>query len=189
MPTTETDGELEVFRDYLRVLCWKWIPIDLRDRIDPSDLIQEALLRAHRDRKGFRGNSPAEKACWLRQILAHLMSDMFRELKKPRTIPYADLERSSVNMEQLCAAAQSTPSGGLKREERAVLIARLLSRLPPDQGEAVVLKHCEGWRVEAIGRHMNRSPQAIGGLLKRGLRALRELIVTQEFQELRSRSQ
>jgi len=188
MPPTKTDGELEGFRDYLRVLCWKWIPIDLRDRIDPSDLIQQTLLRAHRDRDGFRGHSAAEKACWLRQILAHLMSDMFRELKRPRIIPYADLDCSSVNMEQLCAADQPTPSVGLKREERAVLIARLLSRLPPDQAEAVVLKHCEGWPVEAIGRHMNRSPQAIGGLLKRGLRALRELIVTQEFQELRSRS-
>jgi RNA polymerase sigma-70 factor (ECF subfamily) len=189
MPPTVTDGELEGFRDYLRALSWKWITIDLRDRIDPSDLIQETLLRAHRDRDEFRGHSAAEKACWLRQILANLLSDKFRELKKPRIIPYADLDRSSVNIEQLCAAAQSSPSVGLRREERAVLIARLLARLPPDQAEAVVLKHCEGWPVEAIGRHMNRSPQAIGGLLKRGLRALRELIVTQEFQELRSRSQ
>ncbi len=189
MPPTVTDCELEGFRDYLRALSWKWITIDLRDRIDPSDLIQETLLRAHRDRDEFRGHSAAGKACWLRQILANLLSDKFRELKKPRIIPYADLDRSSVNIEQLCAAAQSSPSGGLRREERAVLIARLLARLPPDQAEAVVLKHCEGWPVEAIGRHMNRSPQAIGGLLKRGLRALRELIVTQEFQELRSRSQ
>ncbi len=188
MPPTETDGELEGFRDYLRALSWKWIAIDLRDRIDPSDLIQETLLRAHRERATFRGYSTAEKACWLRQILANLLSDQFRALKKPRTVPYADLDQSSVNMEQLCAAAQPAPSVGLKGEERSVLIARLLSRLPPDQAEAVVLKHCENWSVEAIGRHMNRSPQAIGGLLKRGLRALRELIATHEFQDLRSRS-
>jgi RNA polymerase sigma-70 factor (ECF subfamily) len=189
MPPTKGDGELEGFRDYLKVLCWKWIPIDLRDRIDPSDLIQETLLRAHRERDAFRGHSAAEKACWLRQILAHLMSDVFRELKRPKMIPHADLERSSFNMAQLYVADQSTPSTGLLREERAVLIAGLLARLPPDQAEAIVLKHCEGWPVEAIGRHMNRSPQAIGGLLKRGLRALRALIVTREFQGLGSRSQ
>jgi RNA polymerase sigma-70 factor (ECF subfamily) len=188
MPPIEPDGELEEFRDYLRALSWKWIPIDLRNRIDPSDLIQETLLRAHRDRDQFRGHSAAEKAGWLRQILAHRLSDIFRELKRPRVISNAELDRSSVNIEQLCAAG-STPSVGLKREERAILIARLLSRLPPDQAEVVVLRHCEGWPVEAISRHLNRSPQAIGGLLKRGLRTLRELIVTQEFQELRSRSQ
>lgn len=189
MPPTETDGELEEFRDYLRALTWKWITIDLRNQIDPSDLIQETLLRAYRDQNAFRGHSAAEKACWLRQILANLLCDKFRELKKPRIIPYADLDRSSTNMEQLCAAAQSSPSIRMKRDERAVLIARLLAHLPPDQSEAVVLKHCEGWPVEAIGRHMNRSPQAIGGLLKRGVRTLRDLIGTQEFQELRSRSQ
>jgi hypothetical protein len=34
---------------------------------------------------------------------------------------------------------------------------------------------------------MNRSPQAIGGLLRRGLRTLRELTVTRDFLDLLSR--
>jgi RNA polymerase sigma-70 factor (ECF subfamily) len=184
MPATEGNGELEAFRDYLRILSLKWIAIDLRDQIDPSDLVQETMVRAHRDRHALRSQSTAEKAAWLREALANLLTDRFRELNKPTEFSHTDLDRSSVNMEQLCAMTKTNASSLVEREERAVVAARLLSRLPPDQAEAVVLKHCEGWPVEAIGRHMNRSPEAIGGLLKRGLRELRKLLETDEYRGL-----
>ena len=180
MPPTVTDGEFEGFRDYLRAAL---VEVDHdrppgSDRSVRSDSGKPAPCppRSGRVPRPFGGRESLLAEADPRQPAKRQVP----RVKKPRIIPYADLDRSSVNIEQLCAAAQSSPSGGLRREARAVLIARLLARLPPDQAEAVVLKHCEGWPVEAIGRHMNRSPQAIGGLLKRGLRALRELIVTQE---------
>ncbi len=46
--------------------------------------------------------------------------------------------------------------------------------MPDDQRVAVELKHLQGWTVEAIARQMKRSKTAIGGLLRRGLKKLRE---------------
>ncbi|WP_165223880.1 sigma-70 family RNA polymerase sigma factor [Aquisphaera insulae] len=189
-------GDLDGFRDYLRALTWKWIPADLRGRVDPSDLIQETLLRAHRDRDRFRGDGDAAgggneavRAGWLKQVLAARLADRLRELGRARGVSLQDLDRSSVGMEHLIPASLSSPSAGLRCEERALLVAKLLARIPRDQAEAIVLKHCEGLPVQEVARHMNRSPQAIGGLLRRGLRSLRELASTRDFQDLLSRTE
>jgi RNA polymerase sigma factor (sigma-70 family) len=49
-----------------------------------------------------------------------------------------------------------------------------LARLPEAQREALVLRHCENWSLADISRHLNRTPAAVAGLLKRGLKQLRE---------------
>jgi DNA-directed RNA polymerase specialized sigma24 family protein len=77
---------------------------------------------------------------------------------------------------EFLVADQSAPSARLKREELAIEVARRLTRLTEAQAEAVHLRHCEGWSVDEIGRHMGRSPVAVGGLLRHGLEALREMM-------------
>jgi RNA polymerase sigma-70 factor (ECF subfamily) len=46
--------------------------------------------------------------------------------------------------------------------------------LQEDQRLAVELKHLQGCSVEEIGKLMGRSKQAVGGLLRRGVKSLRD---------------
>ena len=47
----------------------------LQGRIDPSDLVQQTLLKAHEKQDQFRGKTDAELfAAWLRTILANQMA-------------------------------------------------------------------------------------------------------------------
>ena len=48
-------------------------------RFDSSDLVQETLLRAHRERGQFRGQGEAELLAWLHEILLHVAADEVRK--------------------------------------------------------------------------------------------------------------
>lgn len=65
---------LESFREYLRLLARMNMDPRLQARIDPSDLAQQTLLKAHEKQGQFRGKTDAERAAWLRTILANQMT-------------------------------------------------------------------------------------------------------------------
>src|SRR5262249_11158484 len=69
--TTEDFGSpLEQFREYLNLLARVQVRSELRGQLDASDLVQQTLLKAHGNRDQFRGTTDAERAGWLRAILA-----------------------------------------------------------------------------------------------------------------------
>src|SRR5262245_6488196 len=69
---------MERFRDYLCLLARLHLDERLRGKVDPSDVVQEVLLRAHRHRDDFRGQTEAARTAWLRQILTHVLADAVR---------------------------------------------------------------------------------------------------------------
>ena len=60
---------LALYRNYLLVLATTQFDRRLRRRVSPSDLVQDALLAAHRDFKQFNGQGERQFLAWLRQIL------------------------------------------------------------------------------------------------------------------------
>ena len=64
---------LERFRSYLRLLAGLHLDPRLQGKLDPSDVVQETLLKAHEKMDQYRGRTDAELVGWLRQILANQM--------------------------------------------------------------------------------------------------------------------
>lgn len=178
---SDTQGrELERFREYLRLLARRHLGEAWRGQLDPSDVVQQTLLEAHKQRAACRGEGEAARLAWLRQILAHNLADAIRGLgrakrdaARQRSLEAA-LEQSSARLEGWLAADQSSPSERAGREEEAVRLANALAELPEAQREVLVLQHWHGWTLAQIGEHIGRSPAAVAGLLKRGLKQLRQ---------------
>ena len=176
------DRALDQYREYLTMLARVQLDPRLRDKLDPSDVVQQTLLDAHQKQEQFRGQTEAEKAAWLRQILARNLVDALRaygrakrDVARERSLDAA-VEQSSQRLAAWLVAEQSSPSQKFDRRERAVQLANALAALPEAQREALVLQHWHGFSLAEIGQHMGRSPAAVAGLIKRGLRQLRGLL-------------
>ena len=173
---------LERFREYLHLLAQLDVDAQLRGKLDLSGVVQQTLLEAHRDRAQFHGHSEEELAAWLRRILARNLVDEARKLKRAgydatreRSLEEA-LEESSARLEAWLAAEQSSPSQRVMRNEQLLQLSDALAKLPEDQREAVVRHHLQGESLVAVAKEMNRSKQAVAGLLHRGLTKLRDLL-------------
>jgi RNA polymerase sigma-70 factor, ECF subfamily len=177
---------LERFRDYLRLLARLQLASRLQSKLDPSDVVQQTLLKAHRSLDQFRGQSDAELASWLRQILARTLANAVRDLNRgkrnvalERSLERA-LEESSARIEAWLVAETPSPSQQAEHCEQLLDLAEALARLPEAQREALLLKHCQDWSLAKIGQHLGRTPTAVASLLQRGLKQLREQLRDEE---------
>jgi RNA polymerase sigma-70 factor, ECF subfamily len=174
---------VERYRDYLRLLARLQIDPKLRSKLDPSDVVQETLVKAHQNLDQFRGTSDGELAAWLRRILANSMIDAARKYQRELSVaqPLAEtLDESSARLEAWLAADQPSPSAQVDRQERLLGLAQALAGLPEEQRQAVELHHLKDCSVVDVAGIMDKSEAAVAGLLRRGLKRLRELLTERQ---------
>jgi RNA polymerase sigma-70 factor (ECF subfamily) len=177
------DRLLEAYRSYLLLLARVGLDAALRRKADPSDLVQEALLKAHQRFGQFRGHTEAELAAWLRQILARALADMARsfhaaearQLARERSLEEL-LDASSQALGGLLATEGNSPSASAERREMAVVLAEALEELSAEHREVIVLRSLEERDWEEVARHIGRTPGGARLLWTRALKQLRPLI-------------
>lgn len=172
-----TVSPLEHYREYLRLLARLQIDPRLRGRLDPSDVVQQTLLKAHERFDQFRGQTDGELRAWLRAILARNLVDAVRRFgrqkrDRARSLENA-LEQSSARFEVLLASEEADPGLGALRAERLVELAEALAELPEEQRTAVELRYLHGMAVPDVAGAMGRSTVSVTGLLYRGMKSLR----------------
>ena len=173
---------LDHFREYLRVLARLQLDPRLQGKLDPSDVVQDTLARAHERRDQFRGRSDAELAAWLRQILASQLAEalrrytrMRRDVGLERSLEAA-VEESSARLERWLADGVLAAHERTTRDEELLRMSQALGELPDDQRAAVEMRYLQGLPVARIGEAMGRTEASVAGLLRRGLDRLRELL-------------
>jgi RNA polymerase sigma-70 factor (ECF subfamily) len=176
------DRLLDSYRNYLRLLARTGIDASLRGKADPSDLVQDALLKAALRFGQFRGASDAELAGWLRQILARCLADFVRRYRtgvrragREQSLDQL-LDRSSEAMERILATDGASPSASAQRRDLGVVLSDALAELSEDQREVIVLHHLEGLAWDEVARRMGRTAGAVQKLWTRALRQLRPLM-------------
>jgi RNA polymerase sigma-70 factor (ECF subfamily) len=177
MPSDEfIELPLERYRAYLRLLARMQLPPRLWAKIGASDVVQQTLLEAHVAAGQYRGRSDGEWLAFLRQTLARNMADLARLYSADKRDVSREMEMSSAQLERFIAAADPSPSQEAVKNERLLKLSEALAQLPDDQRVAVELKHLQAWTVKQIAELIDKSETAVGGMLYRGIRKLRELM-------------
>ena len=69
---------LEPYRPYLEVLARAHLPVRLRSKADPADLVQQAMMQAYAAVEALDDRAPAVLTAWLRKILANTLVETIR---------------------------------------------------------------------------------------------------------------
>jgi RNA polymerase sigma-70 factor (ECF subfamily) len=177
---------LEAQRTALHRLAERQLQGRIAVRVDASDVIQQTFLEAYRSFAQFTGQGPRELAAWLRAILDNKVAATIRDhtLLQKRNLgreqSLDDSQGKGAPLKQEFDVGFSTPSQKAIRGEEAERLSRALTTLPPNQREAVRLRHLEGWALADIAAHLGRSTAATAGLIKRGMHALRRQLQVDE---------
>jgi RNA polymerase sigma-70 factor (ECF subfamily) len=176
-------GELlELYRNYLRLVARSLISAALRVKLEPSDIVQETFLKAHREFTQFAGRSEPELVAWLRRILVRSLANQVKHHRRQARDHQRQeslerlLDRSSFTIQQALASSISSPSEQASRREQSVLLADALNRLPDDYREAFIRRTLEHVPFQTIATDMGRSVGAVRMLWARAVKRLTQLL-------------
>ena len=102
-----------------------------------------------------------------------------RDIGKERPLE-VDLDQSCTRLEDWLVAIQTSPSAKVVQSEQLMRLAWALGELPDEQRNAVELHHLHGYPISELADLLGRTRPSVAGLLRRGLKRLRELLHEQE---------
>jgi RNA polymerase sigma-70 factor (subfamily 1) len=166
----------ERYHAYLRLLARLQLPKRLHRLLSASDMAQETILKAHKNRAQCRAGTHAEYRAWLRRILANTIADA-AGVKEPDVLQA--LELSSAHVENWVADVGPSPLEEVERAEQLLRLAEALMQLGEDERAAVEMRYLQDPRcpLPEIARKLGRpTAKAVAGLLARGLEKLRGVL-------------
>jgi RNA polymerase sigma-70 factor (ECF subfamily) len=171
---------LAIYRDYLRRMVAVRLDRRLASRVDPSDVVQEALVEADRRFDAYLRELPVPFHAWLRQLAGDRIVDAHRRHvashKRSVTLEAEGIglpQDSSHKLVRLLGNDDTTPSDRLIRKESQERIHAAIAALPAKDREVLVMRHLEQLGTAEIAGILGINEGAVKARLLRALIRLR----------------
>jgi RNA polymerase sigma-70 factor (ECF subfamily) len=165
-------------RDRLRRMVAVRLDPRVAPRVDPSDVVQEALVAAAALLPDYLQKQPIPFYPWLRRLAWERLVKLHRQhvTTEKRTVArevVLELPDGSVNvLARLVVANNTSPSDQAVRKELQVRVRAALDELGPRDREVLILRYLEQLSAAEIAAVMESTP---GAIKVRHLRALERL--------------
>lgn len=177
------DRLLELHRTYLRKLVDVRMDDELRTRVDPSDVVQEAQLAATQKLERFMRDRPASFRIWLRGIaLERLIGQRRKHLALKRSVRHEHHFSDASSIALAHHMMQGRPSQLLQRKELAQQIHEVIQQLKEADREILLLRHVEELSNVEAAEVLNLAPEAARKRLGRAMIRLTQLIAEKGIQ-------
>ena len=182
---------LQRHRGRLRALIALRMDPRLAARIDPSDVVQEALAEADRRLAAYIRTRPLPFYPWLRGLALERLAQLYRTHVRAQKRSVGREERSlprfpddSVReLAERLAGPGSSPSGRQRHADLRQRLRDALDRLAERDREVIVLRHLEQLSVRDIAAVLGISEGAVKVRHMRALQRLRQLVSDDGEQE------
>jgi RNA polymerase sigma-70 factor (ECF subfamily) len=156
----------------------------LAARLDPSDVVQEALAEADRRLDDYVRDRPLPFYPWLRQFACDRLADAFRRhvraarrsvTREERAFPGLP-ESSAAELAGRLLASDTGPSEAARRYEAKARVRAALAALPEQDREVLALRHLEQMSAREAAAVLGLSEPALKSRALRAMQRLRRLL-------------
>jgi len=175
------DRLLELHRPYLRRMVAVRLDRRLAARVDPSDVVQDAMLAAATGMDDYLERRPLPFVPWLRGLAAARVNDAYRRhVRADRRSVDREYPPASEPFVERLVAATSSPSAGLRKRERAAQVRVALDLLPPRDREILELRYLEGLSTADAADTLGITESAAKVRLLRAMQRLRDRLSAED---------
>jgi RNA polymerase sigma-70 factor (ECF subfamily) len=174
----DRDALLEItgaWRPYLKAVAADVLGGNVAAKVDPSDIVQAALVAAMQGITAFRGNTVQDWQAWIVAIVRNEARQVQRHWRRRRRdVECEQAAPVGSSIQQPLAAPDSSPSHRALRRERASRLLAAVSQLSEEDRQIIELRHFRGLSHEQAAQQMGKNPAAVRKLWGRALARLRE---------------
>ena len=150
-----------------------YISLYIRDQALAEDLFQDTFMKVIQSVKTGKYQDNGKFISWVMRIAHNLIIDHFRRIKQMNTISNDDYESDLFNSKKL---AESTVEDDMIRRQIQKDVRKMISHLPEDQREVVILRHYAGLSFKEIAEITDVSINTALGRMRYALINMRTIM-------------
>jgi len=150
-----------------------YISLYIRDQALAEDLFQDTFMKVIQSVKTGKYYDNGKFLSWVMRIAHNLIIDHFRRVKQMNTISNDDYESDIFNSRKL---ADATVEDDMIRRQIQKDVRKMISLLPEDQREVVILRHYSGLSFKEIAEITDVSINTALGRMRYALINMRKLM-------------
>jgi RNA polymerase sigma-70 factor (ECF subfamily) len=164
-------------RDYLRRMLEARMEPALRQRVDPSDIIQETLMEANRRLDDYLRRRPTTFRLWVRrkaleQLINARRHHQARKRSVQRETPLHNVSSVAITR----AFVSERASAALERKERAEQVQAAVEQLSAENQEILLLRNVEQLSNAEVAQLLEIEPKTASKRYGRAVLKLAELL-------------
>ena len=150
-----------------------YISLYIRDQALAEDLFQDTFMKVIQSVKSGRYQDNGKFISWVMRIAHNLIIDHFRRVKQMNTVLNDDYETDLFNSKRF---AELTVEDDMIRKQIHKDVRQMISLLPDDQREVVILRHYAGLSFKEIAEMTDVSINTALGRMRYALINMRKLM-------------
>ncbi|MBG0860335.1 MAG: sigma-70 family RNA polymerase sigma factor [Bacteroidales bacterium] len=150
-----------------------YISLYIRDQALAEDLYQDTFMKVIQSVKAGKYYDNGKFISWVMRIAHNLIIDHFRRVKQMNTISNDDYESDLFNSKKL---AEANVEDNMIRKQIQKDVRRMISQLPDDQREVVILRHYAGLSFKEIADITSVSINTALGRMRYALINMRKIM-------------
>ncbi|OFY63080.1 MAG: RNA polymerase subunit sigma-24 [Bacteroidetes bacterium RBG_13_43_22] len=150
-----------------------YISLYIRDQALAEDLFQDTFMKVIQSVKAGKYYDNGKFLSWVMRIAHNLIIDHFRKVKQMNTISNDDYESDIFNSKKF---ADATVEDDMIKRQIQKDVRKMISLLPEDQREVVILRHYAGLSFKEIAEITDVSINTALGRMRYALINMRKLM-------------